>query len=148
MEYFIKQIELANKLSLPIIIHSRDASMETYEILKEHKKDIGCVLHCFSQSLEMAELYLKIGCHLSFAGPLTFKKSSKLKEVARNIPLDKIFIETDSPYLTPEPYRGRRNDPSKVRYVAEELSKLRAISVDKIAEITMNNAIEFFDIKL
>ncbi len=147
-EYFIKQIELANKLSLPIIIHSRDASMETYEILKEHKKDIGCVLHCFSQSLEMAELYLKIGCHLSFAGPLTFKKSSKLKEVARNIPLDKIFIETDSPYLTPEPYRGRRNDPSKVRYVAEELSKLRAISVDKIAEITMNNAIEFFDIKL
>ena len=148
MEYFIKQIELANKLSLPIIIHSRDASMETYEILKEHKKDIGCVLHCFSQSLEMAELYLKIGCHLSFAGPLTFKKSSKLKEVARNIPLDKIFIETDSPYLTPEPYRGRRNDPSKVRYVAEELSKLRAISVDKIAETTMNNAIEFFDIKL
>ena len=147
-EYFIKQIELANKLSLPIIIHSRDASMETYEILKEHKKDIGCVLHCFSQSLEMAELYLKIGCHLSFAGPLTFKKSSKLKEVARNIPLDKIFIETDSPYLTPEPYRGRRNDPSKVRYVAEELSKLRAISVDKIAETTMNNAIEFFDIKL
>ena len=147
-EYFIKQIELANKLSLPIIIHSRDASMETYEILKGHKKDIGCVLHCFSQSLEMAELYLKIGCHLSFAGPLTFKKSSKLKEVARNIPLDKIFIETDSPYLTPEPYRGRRNDPSKVRYVAEELSKLRAISVDKIAEITMNNAIEFFDIKL
>lgn len=147
-EFFIKQIELANKVNLPIIIHSRDASMETYEILKEYKKDIGCVLHCFSQSMEMSELYLKLGCHLSFAGPLTFKKSHKLKEVARNMPLDKIFIETDAPYLTPEPFRGRRNDPAKVKYVAEELSNLRAISVDKIAEITMENAIKFFNISL
>ena len=147
-EFFIKQIELANKVNLPIIIHSRDASMETYEILKEYKKDIGCVLHCFSQSMEMAELYLKLGCHLSFAGPLTFKKSHKLKEVARNMPLDKIFIETDAPYLTPEPFRGRRNDPAKVKYVAEELSNLRAISVDKIAEITMENDIKFFNISL
>ena len=147
-EFFIKQIELANKVNLPIIIHSRDASIQTYEILKEYKKDIGCVLHCFSQSMEMAELYLKLGSHLSFAGPLTFKKSHKLKEVARNMPLDKIFIETDSPYLTPEPFRGRRNDPAKVKYVAEELSNLRAISVDKIAEITMENAIKFFNISL
>ena len=98
--------------------------------------------------MEMAELYLKLGCHLSFAGPLTFKKSHKLKEVARNMPLDKIFIETDSPYLTPEPFRGRRNDPAKVKYIAEELSNLRAISVDKIAEITMENAIKFFNISL
>lgn len=147
-EYFIRQIELANKLSLPIIIHSRDASMETHEILKEYKKDIGCVLHCFSQSLEMAKEYLELGCHLSFAGPLTFKNSNKLKEVARNIPLDKIFIETDSPYLTPQPYRGKRNDPSKVRYVAEELSNLKGISTEKIAEITMDNALKFFGITL
>ncbi len=146
-EFFIKQVELANKLNLPIIIHSRDASMETYEILKEYKKDIGCVLHCFSQSIEMAKLYLDLGCHISFAGPLTFKKSNKLKEVAKIIPIDKIFIETDAPYLTPEPYRGRRNDPSKVRYVAQELATLRGMTVEEIAEITMENAVKFFGIK-
>lgn len=148
-EAFIRQIKMANELNLPIVVHSRDASKDTYDIIKEYKKkDIGCLLHCFGQSMEMAELYVDLGCHISFAGPLTFKNSHKLKEVARNIPIDRILIETDAPYLTPEPFRGKRNDPSKVRYVALELAKLRNMDPHEIMEITMKNGIEFFNIKL
>ena len=96
----------------------------------------------------MAELYIEMGCYISFAGPLTFKNSHKLKEIARSIPLEKILIETDAPYLTPEPFRGKRNDPSKVRYVALELAKLRNIDPQQAMEITMKNGLEFFSIKL
>lgn len=148
-QVFIRQIEIANRLGLPIVIHSRDASQDTYDIIKKYKKDdIGCLLHCYGQSLEMAELYIEMGCYISFAGPLTFKNSHKLKEIARSIPLEKILIETDAPYLTPEPFRGKRNDPSKVRYVALELAKLRNIDPQQAMEITMKNGLEFFSIKL
>lgn len=147
LEYFIKQIELANELSLPIIIHSRDASELTYETIKKYKADTTpCVLHCFSQSLEMAERYVDLGCYISFAGPITFKNAHNLKEAATKLPLDRLFIETDCPYLTPEPFRGKRNDPSKVIYVAKEIAKLKGISEQEVIDATRKNATKFFGI--
>ncbi len=146
-EVFIKQIELANKLNLPFIIHSRDASNDTYEVLKKHKKNADCVLHCYSQSKEMAKLYLDLGCYLSFAGPITFKKSTNLQEVAKYAPLDRIFIETDSPYLSPEPKRGKRNEPANVRYVGQKIAELKGLDETEIFNITKQNAIKFFKIE-
>lgn len=147
LEYFIKQIELANELSLPIIIHSRDASELTYEKIKKYKADATpCVLHCFSQSYEMAERYVDLGCYISFAGPITFKNAHNLKEAATKLPLDRLFIETDCPYLTPEPFRGKRNDPSKVIYVAKEIAKLKGISEQEVIDATRKNATKFFGI--
>lgn len=145
-EFFVRQLRLADELNLPVIIHSRDASEETYELIRDHLPARNCVLHCFSQSAEMAKKYLSLGCFLSFAGPLTFKNSVKLKEAARIVPMDRIFIETDSPYLSPEPFRGKRNDPAKVRQVALELAKLYKTDLKTIAEVTMKNACDFFEI--
>lgn len=119
-DVFIKQMALANKLNLPFIIHSRDASNDTFEMVKKYKNNVDCVLHCYSQSKEMAKLYLDLGCYLSFAGPVTFKKSTNLQEVAKYAPLDRIFIETDSPYLSPEPKRGKKNEPSNVIYTGKK----------------------------
>jgi hydrolase, tatD family len=143
-EVFIRQIKLAQKLNLPFIIHSRDASNDTYELLKKYKKDTDCVLHCFSQSKEMAKLYLDLGCYLSFAGPVTFKKSTNLQEVAKYTPLDRIFIETDSPYLSPEPKRGKRNEPANVKYTGIKIANLKEMNEDNLFKATYNNAVKFF----
>lgn len=143
---FIKQILLSKKLNLPFIIHSRDASEDTYEILREYKKDSNCVLHCFSQSKEMAKLYLDLGCFLSFAGPVTFKNSTNLKEIAQYVPIDRLFIETDSPYLSPEPKRGKRNTPSNVIYIGKEIARLKKMDEEDIFNITCENAKKFFNI--
>lgn len=145
-EYFVRQLNLATELNLPAIIHSRDASEETYELIRDHLPPRRCVLHCYSQSAEMAKKYLELGCYLSFAGPLTFKNSVKLKEAAKITPMDRLFIETDSPYLSPEPFRGKRNDPAKVRQVALELAKIKGSDLQTIAERTMENACRFFEI--
>lgn len=145
-EVFIKQILLAEKFNLPFIIHSRDASNDTYEIIKEYKKSVDCVLHCFSQSKEMAKLYLDMGCYLSFAGPVTFKKSTNLQEVAKYAPMDRIFIETDAPYLSPEPKRGKRNEPANVKYVGQFIAKLKCIDEEVLFQTTTDNAKRFFKI--
>lgn len=145
---FEKQISLAEEMKLPFIIHSRDASQDTYEILKSCKKDTPCVLHCFSQSIEMAKLYLNLGCFLSFAGPVTFKKSVNLQEVAKYAPIDRIFIETDSPYLTPEPKRGKRNEPANVKYVGQKIAQLRGVPENELFDVTYKNAVDFFNITL
>lgn len=148
-EVFVNQIYLAEKLSLPIIIHSRDASMDTYEILKSHKKtDSPCVLHCFSQSRDMAKKYLDIGCHLSFAGPVTFTNSKNLQETAKYVPLEYMFIETDSPYLAPHPHRGEKNTPVNVKLVGQKIARLKNISDEEVFETTAKNALKFFNIKL
>ena len=145
-EVFIKQIQLAEKLNLPFIIHSRDASKDTYDIVKKYKKNVDCVLHCFSQSLEMAKLYIDIDCYLSFAGPVTFKKSTNLQEVAKYAPLDKILIETDAPYLSPEPKRGKRNEPANVKYIGQKIADLKNIDEESLFNITTQNAKRFFKI--
>ncbi|WP_024622407.1 TatD family hydrolase [Metaclostridioides mangenotii] len=147
-EWFKKQILLANELKLPIIIHDRDAHADTFDIIKEYKSDeIGCVLHCYSGSVELAREYIKMGCYISIPGTVTFKNSRKVREVAREITLDKLFIETDSPYMAPEPHRGKRNDPSLVAFVADKIAQEKGISYEEVCERTKENAKIFFGIE-
>ena len=147
-EWFKKQIELANELKLPIIIHDRDAHGDTFEIIKNYKSpEIGCVLHCYSGNVELAREYVKMGCYISLSGTVTFKNNKKTKEVAREIPLDRLLIETDSPYMAPTPHRGKRNDPSLVQFVADTIAIEKGISYEKVCEATKENAKRFFGIK-
>lgn len=147
-EWFIKQIELANELKLPIIIHDRDAHGDTFEIIKNYKSpEIGCVLHCYSGNVELAREYVKMGCYISLSGTVTFKNNKKTKEVAREIPLDRLLIETDSPYMAPTPHRGKRNDPSLVQFVADTIAIEKGVSYEKVCEATKENAKRFFGIK-
>ncbi|WP_304340927.1 TatD family hydrolase [Metaclostridioides mangenotii] len=147
-EWFKKQILLANELKLPIIIHDRDAHADTFDIIKEYKSnEIGCVLHCYSGSVELAREYIKMGCYISIPGTVTFKNSRKVREVAREITLDKLFIETDSPYMAPEPHRGKRNDPSLVAFVADKIAQEKGISYEEVCERTKENAKIFFGIE-
>ncbi|MGM0378816.1 MAG: TatD family hydrolase [Bacillota bacterium] len=147
-KWFIKQIRLAKELGLPIIIHDRDAHQDTLEILKkEDNFDNGVVIHCFSGSKELARQYVELGAYISLAGPVTFKNARKAKEVAKSVPLDRLFIETDSPYLTPEPNRGKRNEPRFVEHVCNEIAIIKGISYDKVLKQTKKNAKEFFSIE-
>ena len=142
------QMELAWELSLPVAYHIRDAHQDMLDIMKRHRKHLtGGIIHCFSGSWEIAKEYLKLGYFISFAGPVTFKKAPKLQEAAVNVPLDRILIETDSPYLAPEPVRGRRNEPTNVRYVAEKIAALREMPLEAFAQITMQNALNAYSIK-
>lgn len=144
---FIEQIDLAKQLKLPIIIHDRDAHEDTMNILKKSKaKEVGGVLHSFSGSVEMMRECLKLNMYISISGPITFKNARKTVEVAKEIPLDLLLIETDSPYLTPVPHRGERNYPSYVRFVAEKITEVRGLTFDEIAKITLDNGKRFFGI--
>ena len=144
---FIKQIELANKLNMPIVIHTRDAVMDTLDILKNICPTIKPgVFHCCPLNVELVKEALKLGFYISFAGPVTFKNSKNAEEIAKIVPLDKMLIETDSPYLAPEPVRGSRNDSRNVRFIAEKIAEFRDVSVDVIAEATYNNALKVFNI--
>lgn len=144
-QVFRRQINLAKELKLPIVVHDRDAHGDIIQILREEKaEEVGGVLHCFSGSWEMAETCLKMGFYISFAGPLTFNNARKLTEIAQKVPLDRILTETDSPYLTPHPFRGKRNEPARVVLVAEKLAALRNEELEKIGEITVENARKVF----
>ncbi|MBN6187376.1 TatD family hydrolase [Aneurinibacillus sp. BA2021] len=147
-DVFRKQIRLAKKLKLPIIIHDRDAHQDILHILREEKaEEVGGIMHCFSGSPEMAKECLDLNFYISLGGPVTFKNAKKPKEVAEMVPLDRLLIETDCPYLTPEPYRGKRNESGYVRYVAEKIAELKNISFEELAEITTKNAKNLFHIK-
>ena len=144
---FIKQLDLARKHNLPVVIHSREAALDTYEILKNYK-DLKKVMHCYSYSLDMAYRFIEIGCSLGIGGVLTFKNSKSIKEVVENVPLEKLVLETDSPYLTPEPFRGSTNQPYNIIYVAEKIAELKNIDIQKVYEITTKNACEIYNIKI
>ncbi|MFZ7122014.1 MAG: TatD family hydrolase [Eubacteriaceae bacterium] len=144
-DVFVKQINIAKSLDLPIIVHSRDAHNDTYEIIKKHSKDLKGVLHSFSGSWEMAKKYIDLGFYISFSGPITFKNSRKLPEVAKNTPLDRILIETDSPYLTPVPYRGKVNNPIYVSYVASKICELKEIEFDYFMQRIKENTLTLFN---
>ncbi|CEN87951.1 deoxyribonuclease [[Clostridium] sordellii] len=147
-KWFKRQIELANELKLPIIIHDRDAHGDTFEIIKNTKSpEIGCVLHCYSGNVELAKEYVKMGCYISIPGTVTFKNNKKTREVAKEIPLEYLLIETDSPYMAPEPHRGKRNDPSLVQFVADKIAQEKGISYEQVCEATKENATRFFNIK-
>lgn len=146
-QVFIKQIELANKLNLPIVIHTRDAVMDTLDILKNVKPTIKPgVFHCCPLNVELVKEALKLGFYISFAGPVTFKNSKNAKEIIEMVPLDKMLIETDSPYLAPEPNRGSRNDSRNVKYIAAKIAEFKGIDVEVVAECTYKNALKVFEI--
>lgn len=147
-KWFIEQLKLAKELDLPVIIHTRDAAKETFDILKNNQDgNVRGVLHCYSGSPEMAIEYIKMGFHISLGGPVTFKNARVVREVAEVVPLDKLLIETDCPYLTPEPYRGKRNEPVYVKYVAEKLAEVKKVSYEELVKATNRNTKRLFNIK-
>ncbi|MBO2945931.1 TatD family hydrolase [Paenibacillus sp. F411] len=144
---FRQQIQLAKELNLPIVIHNRDAHEDVLRILKEEKaSEVGGVMHSFSGSWETAKQCLHMGFHISFGGPTTFKNAKQPKEVLTQVPLDRLLLETDAPYLTPHPFRGKRNESSYVKYVAEQAAELKGLSLEEISEITTRNGLERFGI--
>lgn len=147
-EVFRKQIRLAKKVKLPIIIHNRDATSDVVEILKEEgAAEVGGIMHCFTGSVEVAKECIEMNFYISLGGPVTFKNAKKPKEVAAEIPLDRLLIETDCPYLTPHPYRGKRNEPSYVKLVAQQIAELKGVSFEEVAEATTANAKKCFGMK-
>lgn len=145
-EVFLRQLDLARKTGKPFIIHEREAHADMLDIIRYAARGLNGVFHCFSGSVETAREYLKMGFYISVAGPVTFPKSVKTKEVAKAVPLDRLLVETDSPYLTPQPFRGKRNEPAYVRLVAEEIANLRDISLAELAETTTANVRRLFNI--
>ena len=145
-EIFAKQIRLANKLGLPIVVHDREAHKDTFDILKSENKGSDVLFHCFSGSVEFMRECVKEGWYIAIGGVVTFKNAVKMKEVAKAVPLEKLVLETDSPYLTPVPFRGKQNKPAFVRYVAEEIANLREMPLDELIDITTENAERLFKI--
>ena len=143
---FIEQIKIANELDLPIVIHNRDAVMDTLQILKENRVNNAGVFHCCPQNRELIKEGLKLGFYISFAGPITFKSSKNANEMIELIPNDRILIETDSPYLSPEPVRGTRNTPANVRFIAEKIADVKGITLDEISEIVFENTCKVYKI--
>ena len=147
IEWFEKQMDIAREAELPIIIHSRDAANDTYEVMKANKADeIGGVIHCFSYTNEMAEKFLDMGFYLGIGGVVTFKNAKKLREVVEYMPMDRMVIETDCPYLTPEPNRGKRNDSFNLPYVVNKIAEIKNISPAEVIDITSNNAKDLYGI--
>ena len=144
-DVFLKQIQIAKKHNKPIVIHSRDAYEETYDILRDARY-FG-IMHCYSGSLEMARRYIEIGFEISLAGPVTFKNAKVPKSVAQNIDINHLMIETDCPYLTPHPFRGKQNEPANVVYIAQEIANLKNMDIDDVGRITSFNAKKMFGIK-
>ncbi|MEA3239416.1 MAG: TatD family hydrolase [Candidatus Bipolaricaulota bacterium] len=144
-DVFAEQIELANDLRLPVIIHNRESTKDMLAILRKHRPKRG-VIHSFLGDIDLAQEFMDLNLYLGIGGPLTFKKNDILRNAVSQIPVDRILLETDSPYLTPVPYRGKRNEPIYVRYVAEEIARLKGISPEQVAVITTQNAQLLFGI--
>jgi TatD DNase family protein len=144
-EVFRKQISIARETGLPIIIHDRDAHEDVVRILREERADeVGGVMHCFGGDLSIMEECLKLGFLIGLGGPVTFKNAKLPQEIAKHVPLDRLLIETDCPYLAPHPYRGKRNETGYVRLVAEKIAEIRGLSLEELAKITMDNALRLF----
>jgi TatD DNase family protein len=143
-EVFVAQLGLARQVNKPVIIHDRDAHAETMAILRDNEPDWQGVLHCFSGDREMALEAIQMGLYISFAGPVTFENARHLQGLARELPLERIVIETDCPYLAPQPHRGQRNEPGYVRWVAAKIAALRALPLEKVAQATTENAKRLF----
>ncbi|MCP1492224.1 TatD DNase family protein [Peribacillus frigoritolerans] len=147
MEVFRKQIRLAKKVGLPIIIHNREATADIVNILKEEEASrVGGIMHCFSGSAETALECVNMNFYISLGGPVTFKNAKKPKEVAAAVPLDRLLIETDCPYLAPHPYRGKRNEPSYVKLVAEQIAEIKQLTFEEVSQATTENAKKLFGI--
>lgn len=144
-ERFRTHIRAARRCSKPLVVHTRDSAADTLRVLKEEGADaVGGVMHCFTENWDIARLALDLGFYLSFSGIVTFKNATIVKDVAQKCPLDRILVETDSPYLAPVPYRGKPNEPAYVRHVAEEIAKLRSISIESVHQATTENFYTLF----
>ncbi len=148
-ESFISQIKLSNKLKLPLVIHTRNASGDTMDIIRKYRSYLnnGVVIHCYSMSLEILSEILNYGFYISLGGAITFKNARNLLDIARAVDLDKLMLETDCPYMAPEPFRGEVNEPKNIEYVAKKIAELKNISFEEVASKTTNNAIKFFRLK-
>lgn len=143
--WFERQMDLAKEKTLPIVVHSRDAAADTLAVVKRKKgQEIGGIIHCFSYGKEMARAYLDMGFYLGIGGVVTFTNGKKLKEVVAYAPLEQLVLETDSPYLSPVPYRGKRNSSRNLSYVAESIAQIKGVSIDKVLEVTNTNAKKVF----
>ena len=149
-KWFLRQLQLAKEMHKAVIIHSREAAQDTMEILKafqaEKPEDMNLVMHCYSYSPEQAREYVEMGYYLGIGGVVTFKNGKKMKQVAAEVPLDRILLETDAPYLAPVPFRGKRNSSEKLHFVAEEIAALKGITKDEVLEATWENACRFYGI--
>jgi TatD DNase family protein len=149
LKRFQEQIGLAKELGLPIVVHDREAHQETLEILKSEKAgECGGIIHCFSGGYEMAVACMDMGFYISIPGSITFKNAERFREIVKRIPLESLLVETDAPFLTPEPFRGKRNEPSYVRYTAQKVAEIKKVSFDKVAEVTTENALRVYRLKL
>lgn len=146
-KHFIEQIKIANELKLPVAIHSRDADMDMLEILKNDVIENGFVMHCFSSSAEVAKEILKLGGYISLSGTVTFKNAKNAVEVAKLVPIERLLVETDAPYLAPEPNRGRRNEPANVRHTAQKIADIKEMNLQDLAQISTENTKRFYKIK-
>lgn len=144
---FVEQIKIANELNLPIQIHTREAVVDTLEILKQNNVNKKGIFHCCPLNRELVKEGLKLGFYISFAGPVTFKNSKNATEIIEMVPNDKMLIETDSPYLSPEPLRGKRNDPRNVKYIAKKIAEVKNITIEEVADITYENAMKILNLK-
>ena len=144
--WFLEQLKLAKELNKPVVIHSRDAAEDTYNELKDFGYNKG-VIHCYSYSPEMAERFVKLGYYIGIGGVVTFKNAKKTKETVKRIGLEHIVLETDSPYLAPVPFRGKRNDSGNIKYIVEEIAGLLGISKEKVIETTFNNAVKLYELE-
>ena len=146
---FREQIGVARELGLPIVVHDREAHGETVEILKSEKaEECGGIIHCFSGDYEMAKVCMDMGFYISIPGTITFKNAEGFREIVKKIPLESLLVETDAPFLTPEPFRGKRNEPGYVRYTAQKMAEIKKVSFDKVAEATTENALRVYGLKL
>ncbi|MGM9873564.1 MAG: TatD family hydrolase [Bacilli bacterium] len=145
-EYFIHQIEIANKYNKPVIIHSREASKDTYDILKTYPVNKKGVIHCFSMSKEMMKEFVKLGYYIGLDGPVTFKNAKEVIEVAKYVPLDRLLLETDCPYMAPTPFRGKRNEPKYLPYIADKIAEIKGIDKEEVKRITSSNAKKLFHV--
>lgn len=143
-EWFVKQLHLAKEIEKPVIIHSRDAAADTVDIMKQEWADRKAVIHCYSYSRELAKVFAKMGYYFGIGGVLTYKNARTLVETVEYVPIEQLLLETDCPYLSPVPNRGKRNDSSNLRYVAEKIAEIKNMSYDAVVEITEKNAKKFF----
>jgi TatD DNase family protein len=149
LKRFREQIELAKELRLPIVVHDREAHQETLEILKSEKADeCGGIIHCFSGDYEMAKECIDMGFYISIPGSITFKNAEKFREIIQRLPLESLLVETDAPFLAPVPFRGKRNEPSYVRYTAQKVAEIKKVSFEKVAELTTENTLRVYGLKL
>ncbi len=148
-KWFKRQLELAREERLPVIIHSRDAAADTIDVMKEtHAEEIGGVVHCFSYSKEVADICVRMGFYIGIGGVVTFKNGKKMKEVVEQTPIEKILLETDSPYLAPEPYRGRRNSSLNLPYIVDAIAAIKGLSSEEVIRITEDNAKRMYGLRL